>query len=139
MTAAYKEVISASPRDRLDLFLGAANRLGASIGNIEKDFWVCWTLNALYHERPAGGPRLLFKGGTSLSKNDGLNFDALIRDYANMTAIIFGPVPMFEELVESASRIARIISRRDRTNGACGGGSNCCETTCTQIKRVLPI
>lgn len=73
MTAvAYKQVISASRRDRLDLFLATANRLGAPIGNVEKDFWVCWTLNALYHERPAGGPRLLFKGGTSLSKAYGL-------------------------------------------------------------------
>jgi hypothetical protein len=72
MTAAYKEVISAPPRDRLDLFLATANRLGAPVGNVEKDFWVCWTLNALYHERPPGGPRLLFKGGTSLSKAYGL-------------------------------------------------------------------
>ena len=39
---------------------------------MEKDFWVCWTLHALYRERPAGGPRLLFKGGTSLSKAYGL-------------------------------------------------------------------
>ena len=51
-TAAYKQIIAAPPRDRLDLFLAAANRLGAPVGNIEKDFWVCWTLNALYHERP---------------------------------------------------------------------------------------
>lgn len=70
--AAYKEVINASPRERLDLFLATANRLGAPVGNVEKDFWVCWTLNALYHERPADGPRLLFKGGTSLSKAYGL-------------------------------------------------------------------
>jgi len=71
-TAAYQQIISALPRDRLDLFLATANRLGTPIGNIEKDFWVCWTLNALYHERPAAGPRLLFKGGTSLSKAYGL-------------------------------------------------------------------
>jgi hypothetical protein len=70
--AAYKQFIAAAPRDRLDLFLATANRLGAPVGNIEKDFWVCWTLNALYHERPTGGPRLLFKGGTSLSKAYGL-------------------------------------------------------------------
>jgi len=70
--AAYKEVITSSPRDRLDLFLATASRLGAPVGNVEKDFWVCWTLNALYHERPADGPRLLFKGGTSLSKAYGL-------------------------------------------------------------------
>lgn len=71
-TAAYQRIISAPPRDRLDLFLATANRLGTPIGNVEKDFWVCWTLNALYHERPAAGPRLLFKGGTSLSKAYGL-------------------------------------------------------------------
>ena len=69
MTAdAYRRVIAASPRDRLDLFLTAANRLGAPIGNVEKDFWVCWTLQTLYHRLPENRPRLLFKGGTSLSK-----------------------------------------------------------------------
>jgi Nucleotidyl transferase AbiEii toxin, Type IV TA system len=71
-TAAYQQIISAPPRDRLDLFLATGNRLGTPIGNVEKDFWVCWTLNALYHERPAEAPRLLFKGGTSLSKAYGL-------------------------------------------------------------------
>jgi hypothetical protein len=70
--AAYRQLIAAPPRDRLDLFLTTANRLGTSTGNVEKDFWVCWTLNALYHERPANEPRLLFKGGTSLSKAYGL-------------------------------------------------------------------
>ena len=73
MTAvAYGRLIAAPPRDRLDLFLTAANRLGVPVGHVEKDFWVCWTLDALYRERPAGEPRLLFKGGTSLSKAFGL-------------------------------------------------------------------
>mgnify|MGYP003643063508 CR=1 FL=1 len=73
MTAdAYRQVIAASTRDRLDLFLTTANRLGAPIGNVEKDFWVCWTLDALYHRLPENRPRLLFKGGTSLSKGYGL-------------------------------------------------------------------
>ena len=73
MTAqAYATVIRAPARDRLDLFLATANRLGAPVGNIEKDFWVCWTLDALYHRLPADRPRLLFKGGTSLSKAYGL-------------------------------------------------------------------
>jgi hypothetical protein len=61
-TAAYKQIIAAPPSDRL----------GTPIGNVEKDFWVCSTLNALYQERPDGGPRLLFNGGTSLSKAYGL-------------------------------------------------------------------
>ena len=70
--AAYRQIGAAPARDRLDLFLAAASRLGAPVNHVEKDFWVCWTLNALYRERPAGGPRLLFKGGTSLSKAYGL-------------------------------------------------------------------
>jgi hypothetical protein len=68
----YAALIAASPGDRLDAFLTTANRLGAPVGNIEKDFWVCWTLDALYHQLPNGQPRLLFKGGTSLSKAYGL-------------------------------------------------------------------
>ena len=40
--------------------------------NVEKDFWVCWTLDALFNGLEAGSPRLLFKGGTSLSKAFGL-------------------------------------------------------------------
>jgi predicted nucleotidyltransferase component of viral defense system len=66
--AAYKQIIAAPPNERLNVFLATANRLGAPIGNVEKDFWVCWTLNALYNERPDREPRLLFEGGTSLSK-----------------------------------------------------------------------
>ncbi|MCC6929734.1 MAG: nucleotidyl transferase AbiEii/AbiGii toxin family protein [Gemmatimonadaceae bacterium] len=68
----YRRVIAASSRDRRDLFLATAQRLGTPVGNIEKDFWVCWTLGELYHDMPAESPRLLFKGGTSLSKAYGL-------------------------------------------------------------------
>lgn len=46
--------------------------MGTPVQNVEKDFWVCWTLDALFNGLPAGGPRLLFKGGTSLSKAFGL-------------------------------------------------------------------
>src|SRR5690606_11214886 len=49
-----------------------AARLGTAVQNVEKDFWVCWTLDALFSGLPPSGPRLLFKGGTSLSKAYGL-------------------------------------------------------------------
>ncbi len=58
--AAYRQIGTAAPPDRLDLFLAAANRLGAPVNHVEKDFWVCWTLDALCRERSVGGPRLLF-------------------------------------------------------------------------------
>jgi len=72
MTEGFQTVLAASERDRRDLFVGASTRLGTAEQNIEKDFWVCWTLDALFNELEAGGPRLLFKGGTSLSKGYGL-------------------------------------------------------------------
>lgn len=72
MNADFQVVIAAADAERRDLFLGAAARLGTAVQNVEKDFWVCWTLDVLFNGLPAGGPRLLFKGGTSLSKAFGL-------------------------------------------------------------------
>ena len=40
--------------------------------SMEKDFWVCLVPDALYNRLPGEHPRLLFKGGTSLSKAFGL-------------------------------------------------------------------
>ena len=68
MNPGYLEFLKAAPDDRRDVFLGAARRIGTPAQNVEKDFWVCWTLDALFNGLPAGHPRLLFKGGTSLSK-----------------------------------------------------------------------
>lgn len=68
MSGGFTTFITAPERDRLDILLAASRRLSAAVQNIEKDFWVCWTLNILYHGLPPGSPRLLFKGGTSLSK-----------------------------------------------------------------------
>ena len=51
-TAAYQQFIAAPPRERLDLFQATANRLGTPDTNVEKDFWVCCKLNALYREAP---------------------------------------------------------------------------------------
>lgn len=72
MTEGFQTVLAASERERRDLFLTAANRLGTAEQNIEKDFWVCWTIDALFNGLEPSGPRLLFKGGTSLSKGYGL-------------------------------------------------------------------
>src|SRR3984957_255059 len=72
MIAGFKTVLAASPKDRRDLFLGTGLRLGTVEHNIEKDFWGCWTLDALFNGIEEGTPRLLFKGGTSLSKGFGL-------------------------------------------------------------------
>lgn len=72
VTEGFQAVLSAPERDRRDLFVATGGRIGTVEQNIEKDFWVCWTLDALFNGLQPGGPRLLFKGGTSLSKGFGL-------------------------------------------------------------------
>jgi hypothetical protein len=72
MNSSLREVIAAGDNDRRDLFLTTAGRIGTAVQNVEKDFWVCWTLDALFRGLAEGHPRLLFKGGTSLSKSFGL-------------------------------------------------------------------
>lgn len=52
---------------RHDVFAIAGAKRGLLPLIIEKDFWVCWTLERLF-SLPDFGEHLLFKGGTSLSK-----------------------------------------------------------------------
>ena len=40
----------------LSAFDTTALRLGTASQNIEKDFWVCWTLDALFHGLKAADP-----------------------------------------------------------------------------------
>ena len=53
--------------ERAQLFAETADRKGLSDAIVEKDFWVCWILKQLFSTEALSG-RLLFKGGTSLSK-----------------------------------------------------------------------
>lgn len=71
MNPAFDEILRADAQTRSGLFAATAQRLGTTPQNVEKDFWVCWTLDALFNGL-GDGPRLLFKGGTSLSKAFGL-------------------------------------------------------------------
>lgn len=60
-------VLRLTPQQRAELFQAAALQLGFGDVIVEKDFWVCWTLNELF-ALPGIGEHLIFKGGTSLSK-----------------------------------------------------------------------
>ena len=62
-----KEVLQLTEQERSELYTEAAQVLGWSAQVIEKDFWVCWTLQRLF-EDPCLKRQLTFKGGTSLSK-----------------------------------------------------------------------
>ena len=72
MNSAFAEFLSFDEQDRRDVFEAAANRLDTLPSYVEKDLWVCVILDVIFNGLPDGHPRLLFKGGTSLSKVFGL-------------------------------------------------------------------
>lgn len=123
MNPAFQSVLSASVSDRRDIFLTTANRLGTAIQNVEKDFWVCWTLDALFNGLPKDGPRLLFKGGTSLSKAFGL----ISRFSEDIDITVFrqdlGQPATIEELepLSGKKRRARLESIRTACRSHIGG------------------
>ena len=63
-----KNIARLPKEERLILFRNTAANCGLSEGIVEKDFWVCWTLDYLFHQSP-WTKHLAFKGGTSLSKS----------------------------------------------------------------------
>lgn len=117
MNTAYQAIIAASDDDRRGLFNSTAVRIGTTIQNIEKDFWVCWVLDALFQRLKPGGPRLLFKGGTSLSKGYGL----ISRFSEDVDITVFradiGAKTTYEEL-EALSKKKR-SARLDEIKAAC--------------------
>lgn len=62
------EIFANTPeQEKQDYYEVTADRKGLPKNIIEKDFWVCWTLDQLF-SLPKIGEHLIFKGGTSLSK-----------------------------------------------------------------------
>lgn len=63
-----KELLKLSKQDKIEYFTEATRRSEKikSPVIIEKDFWVCWTLDQIFKSELA--PHVIFKGGTSLSK-----------------------------------------------------------------------
>jgi Nucleotidyl transferase AbiEii toxin, Type IV TA system len=60
------EFLRLSLDDQAEILNTKAADLGRSAKILEKDIWVCWALEKLFSI--SNGPRMVFKGGTSLSK-----------------------------------------------------------------------
>ncbi|NBK21443.1 MAG: nucleotidyl transferase AbiEii/AbiGii toxin family protein [Spirochaetia bacterium] len=56
-----------SPEERNQIFSEVSARMGTTPAIVEKDFWVCWVLDKIFSSEILTC-KLLFKGGTSLSK-----------------------------------------------------------------------
>ncbi len=63
--------VKLSATDRAGLFLETAGAMNILPGVVEKDFWVVWVLGRLF-ESDLLADKIIFKGGTSLSKVFGL-------------------------------------------------------------------
>lgn len=64
-------IARASTDERRLVFEAAAQRMALASAVVEKDFWVCYALDHLFH-RSGFAESMVFKGGTSLSKAFGL-------------------------------------------------------------------
>ena len=74
------KVAALKPDERSQLFQETASQRGMSAAIVEKDFWVCWVLKRIFSDSELSS-RIVFKGGTSLSKVFGLieRFTTLLR------------------------------------------------------------
>jgi hypothetical protein len=52
MSDGFDAFLAASVDDRRDAFIAASRRLGTAEQNVEKDSWVCWTLDAVFDRLP---------------------------------------------------------------------------------------
>ena len=63
-----KEVAKLLVKDRTELFQATAIKMGMQPNVVEKDFWVCFMLDHIFHDCQYK-KAFVFKGGTSLSKS----------------------------------------------------------------------
>jgi hypothetical protein len=68
----YAEFMRQPSPQRASVFVEAAGERRTTPANIEKDFWLCFVLDALFTGRKQTWPTMFFRGGTSLSKAFGL-------------------------------------------------------------------
>ena len=121
MNGGFDSLLFLPEQDRRDVFQEAASRLDTLPGYVEKDFWVCLVLGALYNRVPKGHPRLLFKGGTSLSKAFGL----IARFSEDIDLVVFRDDLGFED--DRDPTVARQLSNKkraalfDELRAACSG------------------
>ena len=62
-----KKIAKLSNEERQELFQATAAKMGMRPEVIEKDFWVCFMLDHLFHDCEYKDA-FVFKGGTSLTK-----------------------------------------------------------------------
>lgn len=85
MNKVFDKFLMRPDQERRDIFDAAAERIDTLATHVEKDFWTCRVLDGLYHGLSGEHPRLLFKGGTSLSKA----FNVIQRFSEDIDVVVF--------------------------------------------------
>ena len=109
-------VATMSASDRADVIRLAADRRseGIPLEVVEKDFWVCWVLGRIFGD-PDMGRKILFKGGTSLSKVFGL-----IERFSEDVDLILD----WREVTDEDPVVSRSVSKQDKFNKALLAGAH---------------
>jgi len=100
LTPGIAEFLSLDEIERAAVFDATAERIGTPPSNVEKDFWVCVVLDALFNGRPGTAHRVVFKGGTSLSKV----YDAISRFSEDVDIVVMREDLGFEGDEDPANR-----------------------------------
>ena len=101
-------VVFLPPKERSRLIRETAEQMGLNPGAVEKDFWVVWVLSRLFSSDLLAD-KILFKGGTSLSKVFGL-----IRRFSEDIDLILD----WNEVVSEDPNIERSKKKQDQFNKA---------------------
>lgn len=99
----YAEFMRQPSEQRASVFVEAAGDRRTSPSNIEKDFWLCFVLDALFTKREKSWPTMFFRGGTSLSKAFGLidRFSEDIDVAMDRAAFLPGTLAQLEKLKDN--------------------------------------
>ena len=101
-------VVRLPPEDRSQLIRETAERMGLNPSAVEKDFWVVWVLGRLFTSDLLAD-KILFKGGTSLSKVFGL-----IKRFSEDIDLILD----WNEVVSENPNLDRSKNKQDQFNKA---------------------
>ncbi len=117
----FMDFIALDARDRRGVYEESANALQTLPVNVEKDFWVCLVLDALFNRKQSAGAKLLFKGGTSLSKG----FSLIKRFSEDIDIVVFREDLGFSGEGDPTNRDIEISNKKrdklfDKLKEACG-------------------
>ena len=113
MRPAYRDLLGAERRTRAEVYQSATEVWPTRPDLIEKDLVVCATLDILFGDVPDAASRLVFKGGTSLSKAHNLirrfseDVDLVIVRQSLGFAGERDPMDAHEDLSRKAQQIGR--------------------------------